>query len=92
MNFSEKFRQFVRTMDAPKVARTSVEEKPAPRVPRFNLISIFEGRWKIIGFNLTRPEAELLEIVARKKIRRLPESDAGGSPLFELTELVAERV
>lgn len=71
-----------------------VEPKPVVRdsVPRFNLVSIFGGERKTVGFYLTRADAEILEAVARKRLLKLPEPDAGGSPLFELTELVAERV
>lgn len=74
--------------------RPQVEQRPEVKdtVPRFNLVSIFGGDRKVIGFYLTRADAEVLEVVARKRLLKLPEPDAGGSPLFELTELVAERV
>lgn len=66
-------------------------EEIAKRIPKFNLVSVFNGQRKIIGFNLTRYDAQVLETVARKKIRKVSENGADGSPLFELTELVAER-
>lgn len=76
----------------PETPRARYDEPPAPRVARFNLVAVFGGQRKIVGFNLTRADADILEVVARKKLAKLPEPDAGGSPLFELTELVAERV
>lgn len=74
--------------------KPNVEPKPVVKdtVPRFNLVSVFGGERRIVGFNLTRADAEVLKQVALKKLLKLPEPDAGGSPLFELTELITEKV
>lgn len=88
-NFVEEFKARLKRLDEkPKQETREVKDT----VPRYNLVSIFGGERKRIGFYLTRADAEVLEIVARKRLLKLPEPDAGGSPLFELTELVAERV
>lgn len=89
-DFVAEFKALVRKVEGTPKQEPQKEIKDT--VPRFNLVSVFGGERKVIGFYLTRADAEVLEVVARKRLLKLPEPDAGGSPLFELTELVAERV
>lgn len=67
-------------------------EYKVSKIPLYNLVSVIGGVRKIIGFNLTIKDAETLKAVAVKRLNKLPEPDEGGSPLFELTDLITEKV
>lgn len=92
-NFVEELKARLRKIDGhTEPIKAPREDRKEPTVVRYNLYSVFGGQRKTVGFYLTIDEAEVLKQVALKRLLKLPEPDAGGSPLFELTELLTERV
>jgi len=96
MDFLTRFNSAVKKIDA-----TNDTVKPKPQyVPivsvahlsRFRLVTIYNGRRKIIAHGLTRYEASILQKHAETKLRKTREPDGTGKTLFEVTEILVEEI
>jgi hypothetical protein len=90
MDFLKQFNDRVKRIndgEPPIKARTVT---PLANVRLCRLVTVYNGRRKVVAFGLTRYEAGLLIPHVEKRLRRTKEPDDTGKTLFEVTSIVIE--
>lgn len=89
MDFVKELQRRIKKIDAQE--KGTVEPKAPVRrtslfkVKLYSLIKIQNGIRTRVGFGLTEDEAKVLSENLTRKMRKLPDLDESGGPLFEIT-------
>lgn len=88
MDFLKEFQRRMKKIDEPKTETVAPPIKVNRQVPKshyYSLIKIQDGKRTRVGFRLTEEEAKILANNLERKMRKLPDFDEAGGPLFEIT-------